>query len=280
MYVTWLVFLALAGGMWWLLRSIYATREHEQALVRMEQETELPGQRLHTFPKRYTWAVPLLSGFAFASAILWWNWRAPYAFAIAALAGVLALLAEEITAAARVARLEQQLVESIDILVNSLRAGTSLQTAIEAARLETRDPFRSELEGILARMRMGEDPRSVIRNLGIRIPLESMRLFTHALMVHWTSGGSLAGTLLMIGRTLRDRIEVSRRVRAQAVESQISVIAVMGVSYGTATIVYFSNPNALREFLLAGAGMWITVGAMLLQAAGIYWIWRLSQVRF
>jgi Flp pilus assembly protein TadB len=44
--------------------------------------------------------------------------------------------------------------------------------------------------------------------------------------------------------------------------------------------MYYSNPNALREFLQSTVGTAITVGAVGLQAVGIYWIWRMSQVRF
>ena len=107
MPATWFLLLVLAGGLWWVLRSFHATREHDKALTRMEQAEELPGERLSTFPSRYTWAVPLLAGTVFAAVIVVWHWRTPYAFALAALSGVLALLAEEITAGARVARMEQ-----------------------------------------------------------------------------------------------------------------------------------------------------------------------------
>lgn len=276
----WITLCVLAGSLAMILWSFYVTRQRASTLARLEDDAAPSRRPVDTYPPRFRWAGPLLAVLAFGGAMLLGSWPLPYAFASAALAGVLGLLAEELVATSRIARIEQQLVDMIDLIVSSLRAGSSLQAALDAAREQSRAPIRGELDLIIGRIRMGEDPRGVLRNLGLRVPLESFRLFSHAMLVHWDSGGSLAGTLLLIGRSIRDRIEVSRRVQAQAVESQISVIAIMGVSHGTGLLMYFSNPAALQEFARSFAGTWIIVFAVLLQALGIYWIWRLSQVRF
>ena len=47
-----------------------------------------------------------------------------------------------------------------------------------------------------------------------RVPLETFRLFAAALTVHQEVGGSLAPTLATVGRIIRDRIELTRRIRS------------------------------------------------------------------
>ena len=55
-----------------------------------------------------------------------------------------------------------------------------------------------------------------------RVPLETFRLFSAALTVHQEVGGSLAPTLATVGRIIRDRIELTRRVRSLTVQSRAS----------------------------------------------------------
>ena len=60
------------------------------------------------------------------------------------------------------------------------------------------------------------------------------------------------------------------RIQAQAIESQLSVLIVMGISYGSGFIILNSNPDALREFLLSTVGTWVTVGAVMLQRPELF----------
>ena len=105
------------------------------------------------------------------------------------------------------------------MMVASLRAGTALLGALEATLTESRQPMRGELENLVGRIRLGEDPRAAVKELAMRVPLESFRLFSYCLLVHWETGGSLAVSLRTVASTVRDRIEVARRIAAQAVES-------------------------------------------------------------
>ncbi len=232
------------------------------------------------YPARFHLAGPAC-GAAVLVLLRWvWGWPLPIAGAFAVLAGVLGMLVEEYWAIAKIARIEEQLAEGIDLMMSSLRAGTPLLAAMELTREESRQPFREELEGLAGRMRMGDDPRLAVRQLAKRVPLETFRLFSHALLVHLETGSSLATTLRVVGATIRDRIEVSRRVRAQAVESQVSVVAILGITYVLAGLIYRSNPESMREFLQNSKGITLTAVTVLLEAIGILWIWRMSQIRY
>lgn len=263
--------------------SVYVARERRIAVARMERQVgDAPEivEHISVFPTRYRAVVPLV-GIAFLLLMLSVaRWPLPYAVAAMVMSMVFTYLAEEVLAVVRTARLEESLVDAIEMLVSALRSGCSLQTALELARDGSRGHLQTEFSILIGRMRIGEDPRSAIQNFAMRVPLESVRLFTHSMAVHWSGGGSLTGALLLIARTVRDRIEVARRIQAQAIESQLSVLIVMGISYGSGFIILNSNPDALREFLLSSVGMWVTVGAVFLQALGVLLIWRMSQIRF
>ena len=235
---------------------------------------------IRTYPPRYYFAGPASAALIAASIHFFTNWPAPYAVAFGILCGVMVYLGEMYWADLRVERIEAQLADAIDLMVASLRAGSALLAVLEASAAEARSPLRDELDNLVGRMRLGEDPRAAVRDLAMRVPLESFRLFTHSLLVHWETGGSLASSLRTVGRTVRDRLEVSRRISAQAVEAQISVAAVMTIAYGLTVLMFKANPGPLEKLLYSTIGSYAAAVVIILQALGMFWIWRMSRIRF
>jgi tight adherence protein B len=235
---------------------------------------------IRTYPRRYYFAPPL-AAVVFAGLVLsLTNLPVPYSIAGGILIAAIAYLFEMHWADSQIERLESQLSDAIDLMVASLRAGSALLATLEATMREARQPMRRELEEMVGRIRLGEDPQTVVKELAVRIPLESFRLFSHTLLVHWETGGSLASSLKTVGKTVRDRLEVSRRISAQAVESQVSVFAVMAISYGLTLFMLNSNPGPLKKLIYSQVGSYVAAGLMILQAIGMTWIWRMSRIRF
>jgi tight adherence protein B len=152
--------------------------------------------------------------------------------------------------------------------------------ALDAAIREGQAPLRPYLHELVARIRLGANPETAIKELAEQVPLESFRLFTLTLGAQWWSGGSMASTLSRVGRTARDRLEMSRRIRTQRVEAELSVVGVLALSYILAVIIWRANPEPVMQFLQSSIGTQLAAFAIALQAAGIAWISRLSRVDF
>lgn len=229
------------------------------------------------FPRRYPWA-PWVTALIVCVGLLFVGLPEPLPFAFAALAAVGVWLLESYWAERQVDKMESQLADAIDLMVGSLRAGAALLASLEAALRESREPFGTELSETIGRMRLGDDPAQAVRALADRVPLETFRFFAVSVAVHWETGGSLATTLTSVARTIRERVEMARRVRAQSVEANFSVGAVMLISYGVAVMMWRSNPETMSGFVTSAAGAWIAGACVLLQAAGAFWITKLSRV--
>jgi tight adherence protein B len=196
------------------------------------------------------------------------------------LAGVFAHLVEDFIADQRAAAIEAQLAAAIYLMVSSLRAGASLLAAFESALEEVGPPLRPYFQEVAGRIRLGDDPRSAVSDLQRNVPLETFRLFATSLAVHWEVGGSLATTLSTVGQTVRDRIELSRRVRAQGVESQASVAVVLVIAYVLAFLMWRTTPDRLEAFVQTGIGTLIVAAVITLQAIGLLWMARLNRSSF
>jgi tight adherence protein B len=270
--------------LWYARRARRLSAERLAALIgepRVAENREaLLVRTVRSFPPRYRYAAPALGVVVAAAFWLVLNLPAQVAVAAGVLIGVLGHLVEDYVAAERAALIETQLSAAIDLLVGSLRAGASLLAAFESALQETEAPLRPYFQEVAGRIRLGDDPRIAVSELQVHVPLETFRLFATSVAIHWEVGGSLATTLSTVGRTVRDRIELGRRVRAQGVESHASVAVVLMIAYVLAFLMWRTNPDRLEAFVRSSVGTTLVAGAIALQAIGLVWMSNLSRSRF
>ncbi|MCI0458178.1 MAG: type II secretion system F family protein [Gemmataceae bacterium] len=257
-------------------------RPRELARARLAATLDLEGPappRVQVFVRKRWW-LPWLVALAVGGAVVLLT-PLPRALgsAFGVVAGLLAWQGELGRLARRRLQMESQLADAIDLMVGALHAGGSALSALEHATREARAPLRPQLEEVLGRIRLGDDPQEVFQALAARVPLETFRLFVSVLAVHWEVGGSLAPALASVGRAVRDRIELSRRVRALTAETRVSLVAVLAMTYFIALIIWANEPERMQAFLATTVGTALTTGAVLLQGLGVVWASSLSRMK-
>ncbi len=180
----------------------------------------------------------------------------------------------------RIQKLEQQLADAIDMMVAAVKSGAGLQAALDSSVNQAKKPWRIEAEQLTRAIRYGEDPLNAFGDLSERLPLESILLFSQTLAVNWRVGGRLAITLANVGRTVRDRIELSRRMNAMTTQARLSVVSVIMVTYFIGALIWRNDPERMTGFLMSTVGQALVSIGMLLQAVGIVWISWMSKPRF
>jgi len=282
-FVGWFALIALVAAGWRSLQrrelawQRLADADVRGGLAEPPKGVTIGVRRLH---RRWIWVPWVLAAAASLLALLAFRLSPPYGVALGLMVGLLTSQVESFLAARHVARLESQLADAIDIMIGAVGAGATVGTAIEAAITECRAPLRPYLEEVAGRIRLGDEPAEVFRSLAQRVPLETFLLFTSALSVHWEVGGKLSSTLTTVGRTIRDRIEVSRRIRSNTAQSQFSTLAIIGLTYFIAVIVWRNGPEQMEEFVRSSVGSWFVAGSVVLQAVGIAWMNLISKPRF
>lgn len=271
-----------AGALWYAwrvqrIRRISRERLHIEVEGREKREYEVT---LSPTLRRYLWAPWAIGIAACLVVALVLRLELVYGVSLGVITGVMAWILEQQLAARRSLKLENQLANAIDLMVGALSAGAGTSEALDSAARETQKPIQTEIQEVLGRLRYGESPHMVWEDFTIRVPLETFRLFSTTMAVHSEVGGSLAPTLSQVGRAIRDRIEISRRIRSQSTEAQASVIGIVGITYFLGLLMWRTNPQQFEGFLKHPFGANVTAGAMVLQAIGLVWITKLSQLKF
>ena len=280
LFFGWFALIALVAVGW---RSVRRREIAWQRLAEVNQ-TRAEGERVpvgvRRLHRRWTWAPWGLALIVAGVTALVSRFSMPYVVALGVMVGFLASQLESFLAARHAATLEGQLADAIDIMIGAVDAGAGVGAAIDAAITECRAPLRPYLEEVKGRIQLGDEPAEVFRSLAQRVPLESFLLFTSALAVHWEVGGKLSSTLTTVGRTIRDRIDVARRIRSNTAQSQFSTLAIIGLTYFIAVIVWRNGPEQMEEFVRSSVGSWFVAGSVVLQAVGIVWMNLISKPRF
>ena len=273
-----MLFLAAAAALGVGLR--YSLRD--RALRRLEAVLAPPPRvtaRRHPLVRRHRLAALLLGAAAGAAAARAAPVPPVYALPAGFVAAILGLLIEDLGAQRRLFRLQQQLADAVDLLMGSLQAGAGIGTALASTAAVTPRPLRSLLEEMSRRMRLGEPSAAIFREPTSRVSLPSFRLFALCLGAQWEAGGSLATSLAAVGRSLRDRIAVERRVRSQAGAVVASALGVAAITYGIGVAVALWDPERAMGFFASHVGVRITVFALILQGVGLLWMWQLARIR-
>jgi tight adherence protein B len=122
----------------------------------------------------------------------------------------------------RIDMIEEQLPDAIDLIVRGLRVGHPFIHALSAAAREIPDPLGSELGLIADEASYGRDMGEALLSFAERMDMQDLRFLAVAVSIQQTSGGNLAEILDGLGKVVRARFRLFRRVRAITAEAKWS----------------------------------------------------------
>ncbi|MCF3593691.1 type II secretion system F family protein [Rhodobacteraceae bacterium LMO-12] len=122
----------------------------------------------------------------------------------------------------RLAMIEEQLPDAVELMVRSLRVGHPFSSAIQIVSKEVKDPLASEFGIIADESAYGRDMGEALKDMAERIGLQDLRFLAVAVTIQQQSGGNLAEILAGLAAVIRARFRLFRRVKAITAEAQWS----------------------------------------------------------
>jgi tight adherence protein B len=190
----------------------------------------------------------------------------------AAAAGVAAVASSQRT------RFEDQLPDTLNMLATSLRAGYSMQQALEAISQEAPQPTNREFQRVLTEIRLGRTVRDALQDSARRMESVDFDWVVLAFTIQREVGGNLAEVLQTTSETILQRGRLRREMRALTAEGRISAIVLGVLPFGLFLLLFASNRDYLDPMLNSRTGV-IAIGiALALLVAGIVWLSRIIKI--
>jgi tight adherence protein B len=151
--------------------------------------------------------------------------------------------------AKRLQAFADQLPDTITLLANSLRAGSSFLQGIELVTREARPPISEEMDRVVREMSLGVALQPALNNLVRRVASEDLELMVTAINIQSQVGGNLATVLDSIAFTIRERIRIQGEIRVLTSMQRYSGYVITLLPVGLAGILFLISPSYMAVLL-------------------------------
>ena len=179
----------------------------------------------------------------------------------------------------RLAKLERQLPEALDLITRALRSGHAFSSGLQMIGEEMTEPIAGEFVIVHDEVNFGVSLQQALSNLSERVPNMDMRYFVVAVMIQRESGGNLTEVLGNLSRLIRARLKLMGRVRVLSSEGRLSawILGLMPFALGLAML--FVNPEFMEPLWTDPIGQAIIKYMLILMAFGVVVIRRIIRIR-
>ena len=152
-------------------------------------------------------------------------------------------------AAKRLAMIEEQLPDAVELMVRSLRVGHPFSSAISIVSKEIKDPLATEFGIISDEATYGRDIGEALKHMAERLDMQDLRFLAVAVAIQQQAGGNLAEILEGLAKVIRARFRLFRRVKAITAEAQWSGKFLSGFPLAALVFIQVSKPDYYDDVL-------------------------------
>jgi len=177
------------------------------------------------------------------------------------------------------------LPDTITLIANALRAGSSFLQAIELVVRESRPPVSTEFGRVIREVNLGLAFEVALENMVRRVKSDDLELMATAIAIQHTGGGNLAEILDSIAFTIRERVRIKGEIRTLTAQQRLSGYVVAGLPFALAGFIYLAAPTFFEPMFqnppgIAGlpAGVIILAFAVIMMFFGFMAIRRIVDI--
>lgn len=178
----------------------------------------------------------------------------------------------------RLKRLEKQLPDGLAMISGAMRAGASLNIALEAMVKEQPAPLSQEFELFLKEQRLGVDFEVSIKDMQKRIPLQDFNMLVTALLINREVGGNLAETMETLGETLRRKEMMEGKIDGLTAQGKLQGIVMTGLPVFLGVLLNFMEPEAMSKLWTTTIGWIVLTIVIAMEAMGYFIINKITSI--
>ena len=136
-----------------------------------------------------------------------------------------------------------RLADTITLIANALRAGSSFLQAIEMVVRESEPPISTEFGRVIREVNLGLPFEDALQNMVRRVKSDDLELMATAISVQHQVGGNLAEILDSIAFTIRERVRIKGEIRTLTAQQRLSGYVVGFLPIGLTGVLMLIAPS-------------------------------------
>ncbi len=163
--------------------------------------------------------------------------------------------------------------DALDVMVRGLKSGLPVTEAMKIIANESGPPVGPEFAEVVEGQRLGISVEQGIERMVERIPLAEVNFLAIVMTIQAKTGGNLSEVLSNLSRVLRDRKKMKQKVQSVSQEAKSSAAIIGSLPFILMGALTLLNPTylsplfetSLGNMLLAGSGIWMTIGVLVMR---------------
>jgi tight adherence protein B len=178
----------------------------------------------------------------------------------------------------RLKRFEAQLPDGLVMISGAMRAGASLNIALESLVKEQPAPLSQEFELFLKEQRLGVEFEDSLKKMEKRIPLPDFSMLVTALLINREVGGNLAETMETLGTTLRRKGMMEGKIQSLTSQGKLQGLVMSGLPILLAVLLNFIEPEAMSKLWTTTVGYLVLIVIVIMEMLGYFMINKITSI--
>jgi tight adherence protein B len=179
----------------------------------------------------------------------------------------------------RLAKFNEQLEDALGSISSSLKAGFSINQALESIADDNRPPISIEFRLLVQEIRLGVPLEVALDNMCKRIESDDFELVTVAIITARQTGGELTSVLERLAAVIRERLRIHRKVSALTAQGRMQAWVVGAVPFILLILMSLLTPDAMAGFFESAIGIISCIVAFILVVAGFLVIKKITSIK-
>ena len=178
----------------------------------------------------------------------------------------------------RVKRFDAQLTGALQQMSNSLRAGLTLQQAVDQVGRDWDPPLGQEFALLTKEVKLGVAAEEALANLAGRIGSEDVELVATSTNVARQMGGNLAEMFETIAATIRERFRLEGKIRALTSQGKMQGLIVSTLPFLIGLFFASVRPDLMAPMFESAFGYVLLSIVVVLEAIGFLLIRKIVAI--
>jgi tight adherence protein B len=180
--------------------------------------------------------------------------------------------------AQRLRKFNDQLGDTINLLVNGIRSGYSMPQAMETVGNDMPPPVSEEFKRVTLEIGLGVSLEDSLEHMLRRVRSDDLDLLITAINVAYEVGGNLAEILDIISFTIRERVRIQGEIKTLTAQGQITGYVLSGLPFALTGILFVMNREYMGRMFTTPCG-WIMVGvSIVIIALGFFAMQKITKI--
>jgi tight adherence protein B len=178
----------------------------------------------------------------------------------------------------RLNKINAQLVETITLITNGIRAGFAFGQSVDAAAGRVGPPISVEFNRMLLDVNLGASMEEALTAMRDRIGSEDVDMLVTAILIQRNTGSNLVEVLESVTETMRDRERIQGEIKTMTSQQRLAGWILSLWPAGLGLLFFAINPSMMSIMWSTGLGIVLLVIWAVLNILGIVTIRRILDI--